>query len=96
MELFAPPSGAYGKKTVEIAKELGYKTIMWTDGRDTIDWRDKDSNLIYNRAIKNCKGGDFVLMHPTQATKDALDGIIKTLKGQGFELCTVSENLLGE
>lgn len=93
MNLFAPPSGSYNKKTVEMANELGYKTIMWTDGRDTIDWRDKDSELIYSRAIKNCKGGDFVLMHPTEATKNALDKIIKTLKQQGFELCTVSENL---
>lgn len=93
MDLFAPPSGSYSKKTVEIASELGYKTIMWTDGCDTIDWRDKDSEIIYQRAIKNCKGGDFVLMHPTEATKNALDRIIKTLKEKGFELCTVSENL---
>ncbi len=93
MNLFAPPSGSYNKKTVEMANSLGYKTIMWTDGRDTIDWRDKDSDLIYNRAIKNCKGGDFVLMHPTEATKNALDKIIKTLKNSGFSLCTVSENL---
>ncbi len=93
MNLFAPPSGSYNKKTVEVAKELGYKTIMWTDGRDTIDWRDKDSELIYKRAIKNCHGGDFVLMHPTEATKNALERIILSLKEKGFELCTVSENL---
>ena len=93
MNLFAPPSGSYNKKTVEIANELGYKTIMWTEGRDTIDWRDKDSELIYKRAIKNCKGGDLVLMHPTEATKNALDRIIKDIKGKGFELCTVSENI---
>ena len=95
MGLFAPPSGSYNKKTVEIATSLGYKTIMWTDGRDTIDWRDKDSDLIYKRAVSNCKGGDFVLMHPTQATANALDRIIKTLKSKGFNLCTVSENLKG-
>ena len=95
MNLFAPPSGSYNKKTVEVANELGYKTIMWTEGRDTIDWRDHDSNVIYERAIKNCKGGDFVLMHPTEATMNALDKIIKTLKSKGFELCPVSENLNG-
>ena len=93
MNLFAPPSGSFSKKTVEIASNLGYKTIMWTDGRDTIDWRDHDAQLIYNRAVNKCKGGDFILMHPTESTKNALDNIIKTLKGNGFELCTVSENL---
>ncbi|MBP3431830.1 MAG: polysaccharide deacetylase family protein [Clostridia bacterium] len=96
MNLFAPPSGSYNTKTVEVATELGYKTIMWTEGRDTIDWRDKDSEIIYQRAIKNCKGGDFVLMHPTEATKNALDRIIKAIREQGFELCTVSENLEAE
>ena len=93
MNLFAPPSGSYNKKTVEIAKSLGYKTIMWTDGRDTIDWRDHDSEIIFQRAIKNCKGGDFVLMHPTESTKNALDRIIKDLKSKDFSLCTVSQNL---
>lgn len=91
MNLFAPPSGSYNKKTVEIADSLGYKTIMWT--RDTIDWRDKDVNIITKRALDNPKGGDLVLMHPTEATRDALDGIIKSLKNQGFVLCPVSDNL---
>lgn len=91
--LFAPPSGAYNEQTVEVASSLGYKTIMWT--RDTIDWRDQDADLIYNRAIDGAKGGDLILMHPTACTRDALGRIIDTLQGQGFELVTVSENLSG-
>ena len=91
MNLFAPPSGAYNQTTTKVVAELGYKAIMWT--RDTIDWRDHDQNKIYNRAIKNCKGGDFVLMHPTEDTKNALENIIVTLQSQGFCLCSVSENL---
>lgn len=94
MNLFAPPSGAYNKATVEIAKQLGYKTIMWTEGRDTIDWRDKDSEIVFQRAVKNAKGGDFVLMHPTLHTKNALEKIITTLQGQGFEICSVTKNLM--
>jgi len=91
MNLFAPPSGAYNKQTVEGATSLGYKTIMWT--RDTIDWRDKDENLIYQRAVKNASGGDFVLMHPTEMTKNALPKIISYLQQEGFKLTTVSDNL---
>ncbi len=94
MNLFAPPSGAYNKTTVEIAKQLGYKTIMWTEGRDTIDWRDKDSEIVFQRAVKNAKGGDFVLMHPSLHTKNALEKIITTLQGQGFEICSVTKNLM--
>lgn len=94
MNLFAPPSGAYSKTTVEVANELGYQTIMWT--RDTIDWRDKDADLIYSRAVKDAKGGDLVLMHPTEKTLEALERIIITLQEKGLNITTVSDNLSAE
>ncbi len=91
MNLFAPPSGAYNRTTVAGATLLGYKTIMWT--RDTIDWRDHDENLIYNRAVKNASGGDLVLMHPTEATLKALPKIIDTLQEKGLKITPVSQNI---
>lgn len=91
MNLFAPPSGAYDKLTVSCAQELGYHTIMWT--RDTIDWRDHDANLIYQRAIKNAKGGDLILMHPTEATVEALPKIIDYFQQNNFNLTTVSQTI---
>lgn len=91
MTLFAPPSGSYNNTTLDTANKLGYKTIMWT--RDTIDWRDKDAKLIYERATKNPANGDLILMHPTKSTVEALPKIIRELKGKGFNLTTVSNNL---
>ena len=91
MKLFAPPSGAFNDTTLNVAESLGYRTIMWT--RDTIDWRDKDKKLIYNRAVKDAKGGDLVLMHPTEKTLEALPDILKTLKNQGLNVMTVSETI---
>ena len=91
MNLFAPPSGAYNKTTVSAAESLGYKTIMWT--RDTIDWRDQNADLIYNRAIKNASGGDLILMHPTKATVEALPKIIEYFQNNNFNLTTVSNNI---
>jgi peptidoglycan/xylan/chitin deacetylase (PgdA/CDA1 family) len=74
MNLFAPPSGAYNNSTLQSASDLGYKTIMWS--KDTIDWRDKDEDLIYLRATKNVSGGDLILMHPTECTLKALPKIL--------------------
>ena len=91
MKLFAPPSGAFNDTTLNVTESLGYKTIMWT--RDTIDWRDKDKQLIYNRAVKDAKGGDLVLMHPTEKTLEALPEILQTLKNQGLNVTTVSETI---
>ncbi len=91
MELFMPPSGAYNEQTVEVAKELGYKTIMWSE--DTIDWRDQNAELIFERATKNASGGDLVLMHPTQETKKALESIVDFYNNSEFSLVTVSKNI---
>ena len=91
MGLFAPPSGAYNSRTVEIADALGYKTIMWS--LDTIDWRDKDENIILERASK-AKAGDLILMHPTECTAGVLYKIIDNILNKGLKIMTVSGNLL--
>lgn len=93
MTLFAPPSGSFSNTTLEIAESLNYKTIMWT--RDTIDWRDQDAEVIYQRAIKNATGGDLILMHPTEKTAEALPRIIEHLKNANFNLTTVTNNITG-
>ena len=89
--LFAPPSGAYNDSTLQAAEALKMKTILWS--KDTIDWRDKNAAVIYTRATKNIKNGDFVLMHPMQATADALPDILKYYENNHLKTVTVSENL---
>ncbi len=91
MELFAPPSGSYNKNTITAAEFLGYKTIMWT--RDTIDWRDKNAELIYSRAVTGLAGGDLILMHPTACTAEALERIILKVIQSGLTVCPVSTTL---
>lgn len=89
MNLFAPPSGSFNKSTLQASKNLGYTTIMWT--KDTIDWRDKDANLIYTRATNNVKGGDLILAHPTECTLKALPLILEYYKLNNLCATTVSE-----
>lgn len=91
MNLFAPPSGSFNKATLQASNDLGYKTIMWS--KDTIDWRDKDANLIYNRATNNIENGDLILMHPTEQTIKALPLILEFYKLNNFNATTVSECL---
>lgn len=92
--LFAPPSGSLGNAMFKACEELGFKVIMWT--RDTIDWRDKDADLIYERAIKNLQGGDLILMHPTDCTVQALPKILDYIKSNGFSADTVSNVIRAE
>lgn len=91
MTLFAPPSGAYSSQTVDAASSLGYKTIMWT--HDTIDWRDQDADLIFNRATKDLANGNLILMHPTKKSVEAMSNIVSTAINNGFNPTTVSNCL---
>ena len=91
MTLFAPPSGAYDINTVDAAESLNYKTIMWT--HDTIDWRDQDCDLIFNRATKDLSNGDLILMHTTESTLKYLSKIISFYNNQVYKLTTVLENI---
>lgn len=91
MNLFAPPSGAFNSSTIKACNFLGYKTIMWT--LDTIDWRDKDSDLIFNRATQKAKGGDFILAHTTEKTLEALPKILQFYSSNNLVATTVTDTL---
>lgn len=87
-KLFAPPSGSMGENMFIVCKDMGYKVIMWTS--DTIDWRDHDANLIFERATNNLKAGDIILMHPTDDTVTALPKILEYISAQGLTADIVS------
>lgn len=91
MNLFAPPSGSFNKSTIRACKDLGYSFIMWS--KDTIDWRDKDANLIYFRATNNVIGGELILAHPTEMTLKALPLILEYYKLNNLNPTTVSNCL---
>lgn len=93
VELFAPPSGAYSRTTVEVAEELGYKVIMWS--KDTIDWRDHDEQVVFNRATQKVAGGDLILMHPTKHTAAALSAVLEYYRESALRAVSVSENISG-
>ena len=89
MDLFAPPSGSFSEQALKTIEKCGYKSIMWS--KDTIDWRDKDVDLLFKRATENVENGDLILMHPKEHSLIALKKILNYLKEKGFEITTVSE-----
>ena len=93
IKLFAPPSGAFCENTLSACQALEMKVIMWS--RDTIDWREKSVEKIIERATKNLKAGDFILMHPKDGTVEALPEILSYIRENGKKAETVSR-CLGE
>ncbi|MFF2482774.1 polysaccharide deacetylase family protein [Paenibacillus sp. NPDC058071] len=93
--LFRPPGGFYNEQTVNIAKNLGYKTILWSWHQDTNDWRKPGVNSIVRKVLNNARNGDIVLLHDytpsSTQTVAALKTILPELQKQGFQIVTVSE-----
>lgn len=92
--LFAPPYGEFSDLTVNAAKAMDHKLIMWSI--DTIDWKKPGVDYIVNKVLDNAGNGKIVLMHPTEDTVRALPTIIENLRQRGFEITTVSKLLSEE
>ena len=89
--LFMAPSGDFGQNTLQASNHCGMQMIMWS--RDTIDWRDQDEQVIFERCTKNIKSGELILMHPTQATQMVLERVLKYYMDAGLKVVAVSQNI---
>ncbi|SEO32434.1 polysaccharide deacetylase family protein [Paenibacillus sp. OV219] len=94
-QLFRPPGGYYNEQTVEIAKRLGYTTVLWSWHQDTEDWRSPGIGFIVRKVLNNARSGDIVLLHDYVTgnihTVKALRVILPELAERGFRFVTVSE-----
>lgn len=88
---FAPPSGSYNAATVQIARDQGLGTVMWTI--DTVDWRKPPADAVIRKIAAKLEPGALILMHPTATTRDALAGMIDSAFAKGYAIGTVSETL---
>lgn len=92
--LIRMPNGAFDKRVLRIAGELGYTVIQWDT--DSLDWKNPGVDAIINRVVSRAHPGDIILMHASDSCKqthEALPVIIDRLKAEGYEFVTVSELL---
>ncbi len=89
--LYAPPAGECAEPVAAAAASCGYATVLWS--ADSIDWRDQDPTVIYQRVLRRLRGGGIILAHPTAATLAALPSLITAIEAEGYTFVTVSENL---
>jgi len=91
---FAPPSGSFNATTVQVAREQGLLTVLWTI--DTIDWRNPSPEQVMARIKSNLEPGAMILMHPTTATEQTLPMMIQYMKEKGYIPGTVAHTLSSE
>ena len=85
-----PVGGAYDDNVKECMKESGLPIVNWS--LDTLDWKNRDADIIYQKIVDNAQDGDIVLMHDLrQCTVDGVSRAMDTLADRGFAFVTVSE-----
>lgn len=92
--LIRPPNGHYSARSLKVADELGYKTIIWNV--DSLDWKNPGRDVIVDRVVKRLKPGAVILMHASDTpvqTADALPILLDRIKAEGYQVVTVGELL---
>lgn len=85
-----PVGGAYDDNVKQCMKESGLPIVNWS--LDTLDWKNRDADIIYQKIVDNAQDGDIVLMHDLrQCTVDGVSRAMDTLADRGFAFVTVSE-----
>lgn len=85
--VFRPCYGSYNSRVI---KKAGLPAIIWSI--DTLDWKSRNPEKVFNIATTNIKDGDIILFHDTHATTvEAIEKIVPALIDKNFQLVTVSE-----
>jgi len=82
-----PPYGSYNANVRQAANG---PLILWSV--DTLDWKSRNADAVYNKIISNTRDGSIVLLHDLYST--SVQGALRaidTLKAQGYEFVTVNE-----
>ena len=89
-----PPYGSYNDLVKEVTAQLGIAMINWSV--DTLDWKYKDADTVYNTIMDQAKDGAIILCHDLhKTTVEAMERAIPALIAEGYQLVTVSELLAG-
>ncbi|MBR1866097.1 MAG: polysaccharide deacetylase family protein [Lachnospiraceae bacterium] len=90
---FRPPKGEYSKRTLQMAKDLGYTTIFWSMAYLDYDVNNQPSSShVVEHFQKYYHPGAIPLMHNVSvANRDALGQVIRNLKKEGYSFGTLYE-----
>ena len=93
--IMRPPYGSYNDDVSAVAAKQGLSAINWNV--DTLDWKYKDAEYVYNATMKKLKSGNIILFHDIHPTTvDAMERIIPDLIEEGYQLVTVSQLLTAD
>ena len=85
-----PPYGSKNASVLQIATQERLSIILWNV--DPEDWKCQNANQVASHIIQRAQDGDIILLHDMYgSTVDAVERVLSTLTGQGYEFVTVDE-----
>jgi peptidoglycan-N-acetylmuramic acid deacetylase len=92
MTLFRPPMGEWSDRTLNLTKQLGYKTVFWSFAYE--DWK-TDNQPDPSAALEKLKGsahnGAIYLLHAVSSTNAAILGdFIDSMRNDGYTFSKLS------
>lgn len=91
-KIVRPPYGACNDEIRNLGKDLGVSFVNWSV--DTLDWKSKNADAVYNEIMKDVGDGHIILCHDLhKTTVDAMERVVPALIEKGYQLVTVTELL---
>lgn len=92
-KFYRPPQGVYSQKNLEMAKEMGYKTVFWSLAY--VDWNN-DSQPTREQALEKLiprtHNGAVILLHSTSKTNaEILDELLTKWEDAGYTFGSIEE-----
>lgn len=90
---YRPPQGIYSQKNLEMAKEMGYKTVFWSLAY--ADWNNNDQptkEQAFSKLLPRIHDGAVVLLHSTSKTNaQILSELLTRWENLGYRFASLEE-----
>ncbi|WAA13853.1 delta-lactam-biosynthetic de-N-acetylase [Fervidibacillus halotolerans] len=96
MIFMRPPRGIFSERTLQVAKDAGYIHVLWSLAY--VDWNtdnQKGADYAYQEVMKQIHPGAVILLHSvSKDNADALERIIRDMKGRGYRFASLHDYYL--
>ena len=92
-KFYRPPQGIYSETNLQMAQELGYKTVFWSLAY--ADWNNDNQptrEQAFQKLLPRTHNGTVILLHSTSQTNaEILDELLTTWQSQGYRFESLNQ-----
>jgi len=92
-KFYRPPQGIYSETNLQMAQELGYKTVFWSLAY--ADWNNDSQptrDQAFSKLLPRTHNGAVILLHSTSKTNaEILDELLTTWESQGYTFESIDQ-----